>query len=218
MKRKQTIKPVSENPMPLKIGVMGGAGSDIPSNYLDRATRLGEEIAAAGCIVITGACPGLPLAAARGASSRGGTVIGISPALSLDEHAYHYGSPSLAHHVLIFTGSGLMGREVVNIHSSNVVFVGGSSGTLPGLTMASLFLPADEVGGDYYDVISLSDGTVLLCVWRTSPAMVYRPPWRPCCCGRYYTRRLSPFAVQERSWTLLTGVSKKPRCREILPQ
>ena len=36
--------------------------------------------------------------------------------------------------------------------------------SIPGLTMASLFLPADEVGGDYYDVISLSDGTVLLCV------------------------------------------------------
>jgi len=34
----------------------------------------------------------------------------------------------------------------------------------PGLAMASLFLPADEVGGDYYDVVSLSNGTVLLCV------------------------------------------------------
>ncbi len=34
----------------------------------------------------------------------------------------------------------------------------------PGLTMASLFLPADEVGGDYYDVITRLDETVLLCV------------------------------------------------------
>lgn len=123
--------------MPLKIGVMGGAGNDIPDSYLQRATVLGEEIAVANCILVTGACPGLPLAAARGACSRGGMVIGISPALSLDEHAYHYGSPTLAHHVLIFTGSGLMGREVVNIRSSDmVVIVGGSSGTLGELAIA----------------------------------------------------------------------------------
>lgn len=123
--------------MRLKIGVMGGAGSDIPESYLQRATLLGEEIAEADCILVTGACPGLPLAAARGASDRGGLIIGISPALSLDEHAFHYGSPTLAHDVLIFTGSGLMGREVVNIRSSDiVVIVGGSSGTLGELAIA----------------------------------------------------------------------------------
>lgn len=123
--------------MPLKIGVMGGAGSDIPLDYLDKAAVLGEAIADAHCILITGACPGLPLAAARGAKRRGATVIGISPALSLDEHAFKYESPTLAHDVLIFTGSGLMGREVVNIRSSDiVVIVGGSSGTLGELAIA----------------------------------------------------------------------------------
>lgn len=123
--------------MPLKIGVMGGAGSDIPRDYLEKAVVLGEVIADAHCILITGACPGLPLAAARGAKRRGATVIGISPALSLDEHAFNYESPTLAHDVLIFTGSGLMGREVVNIRSSDiVVIVGGSSGTLGELAIA----------------------------------------------------------------------------------
>ncbi|MEZ6080421.1 MAG: protein containing YHS domain protein [Pirellulaceae bacterium] len=123
--------------MRLKIGVMGGAGDSIPATYLERATLLGEELAKADCILVTGACPGLPLAAAQGACSHGGMVIGISPALSLDEHAYHYGSPTLAHHVLIFTGSGLMGREVINIRSSDmVVIVGGSSGTLGELAIA----------------------------------------------------------------------------------
>ena len=123
--------------MRLKIGVMGGAGHDIPEDFMQRAYVLGKEIARADCITITGACPGLPLASARGASENGGTVIGISPALSLDEHAYHYGSPTLAHDVLIFTGSGLMGREVVNIRSSDiVVIVGGSSGTLGELAIA----------------------------------------------------------------------------------
>lgn len=123
--------------MPLKLGVMGGAGDDVPVEHLDKALQLGEATANAGCIVITGACPGLPLAAARGAKRRGGTVIGISPALSLDEHAFKYESPTLAHDVLIFTGSGLMGREVVNIRSSDiVVIVGGSSGTLGELAIA----------------------------------------------------------------------------------
>ena len=123
--------------MPLKLGIMGGAASDIPQACLDKAVTLGEAIAEAGCVTITGACPGLPLCAARGAKSRGGMVVGISPALSLDEHAYKYGSPTLAHDVLIFTGSGLMGREVVNIRTSDiVVIVGGSSGTLGELAIA----------------------------------------------------------------------------------
>ncbi|MCA9088014.1 MAG: YHS domain-containing protein [Planctomycetaceae bacterium] len=122
---------------PLKIGVMGGAGADIPQESLRKAEQLGASVADAGCVVITGACPGLPLAAARGAQGRGGTVIGISPALSLDEHAFKYESPTLAHDVLIFTGSGLMGREVVNIRSSDiVVIVGGSTGTLGELAIA----------------------------------------------------------------------------------
>jgi uncharacterized protein (TIGR00725 family) len=122
---------------PLKIGVMGGAGFGIPAENLEKAAQLGEVIATSGCIVFTGACPGLPLAAARGAKLGGGTVIGISPALSLDEHAFKYESPTLAHDVLIFTGSGLMGREVVNIRSSDiVVIVGGSSGTLGELAIA----------------------------------------------------------------------------------
>lgn len=123
--------------MPLKVGVMGGASSAIPPEHLKKAMLLGEAIAGAGCVTITGGCPGLPLAAARGAMSRGGLVIGISPGLSLDEHAFNYESPTLAHNVLIFTGSGLMGREVVNIRSSDiVVIVGGSSGTLGELAIA----------------------------------------------------------------------------------
>jgi uncharacterized protein (TIGR00725 family) len=130
-----------EQPVPkslaLKIGVMGGAGQGIAPEYLRKSFALGESIALAGCITVTGACPGLPLQAALGASKHGGMVIGISPALSLDEHAYRYQSPTVAHDVLIFTGSGLMGREVVNIRSSDIVtIVGGSSGTLGELAIA----------------------------------------------------------------------------------
>lgn len=126
-----------EHLMPLKIGVMGRACPDTLPEAVEKAGQLGEAIADSGCVLVTGACPGLPLAAACGAKRRGGLVIGISPALSLDEHAFKYESPTLAHDVLIFTGSGLMGREVVNIRSSDMVaIVGGSSGTLGELAIA----------------------------------------------------------------------------------
>lgn len=121
----------------LKIGVMGGAGEGIAGIHLNLAEELGEAVGHAGCVLITGGCPGIPLAAARGAKRAGGTVIGISPGLSVEEHAIKFESPTIYHDVLIFTGSGLMGREVINIRSSDiVVIIGGSSGTLGELAIA----------------------------------------------------------------------------------
>ncbi|MEO2090333.1 MAG: YHS domain-containing protein [Gemmataceae bacterium] len=121
----------------LKIGVMGGASGSMTPAHLDTAEALGRAIARSGCVLITGACPGLPLAAARGAKAAGGTVVGISPGLSLDEHVYKYRSPAEYHDILVFTGSGLMGREVDNIRTSDiVVIVGGRSGTLGELAIA----------------------------------------------------------------------------------
>ena len=123
--------------MRLKIGVMGGATGAMTRDILEKAHALGRAIARNGCILVTGGCPGLPLAAACGAKEEGGLVVGISPGLSLDEHVYKYGSPTEFHDVLIFTGSGLMGREVVNIRSSDiVVIVGGRSGTLGELAIS----------------------------------------------------------------------------------
>ena len=75
--------------------------------------------------------------AAKGAHQTGGIVIGILPALSEWEHVNKYGSPLEDHDVLIFTGSGLMGREVVNIRSSDVVIIiGGRSCTLGEFSIA----------------------------------------------------------------------------------
>lgn len=130
-------RPTQASPMRLKIGVMGGATGVMSSEVMEKAHALGRTIAESGCILVTGACPGLPLASACGATAAGGTVVGISPGLSLDEHVYKYGSPTEFHDVLIFTGSGLMGREVVNIRSSDiVVIIGGRSGTLGELAIA----------------------------------------------------------------------------------
>ena len=113
MARGSGLQGVPGQRVPLKIGVMGSAATDHPAEHRQKSCQLGAAIAAQGCVTITGACPGLPLAAAQGATEAGGLVIGISPGLSLDEHVYKYRSPAEFHDVLIFTGSGLMGREVV---------------------------------------------------------------------------------------------------------
>ncbi|HET6369595.1 MAG TPA: hypothetical protein VFG95_00265 [Nitrospiria bacterium] len=123
--------------MRLKIGVMGSATGNLSARQKEIAYELGRAIAGHGCVTITGACPGLPLESARGAKAAGGLVVGISPALSEWEHVKKYRSPLEHHDVLIFTGSGLMGREVVNIRSSDiVVIVGGRSGTLGEFSIA----------------------------------------------------------------------------------
>lgn len=116
---------------------MSSASGRLSKAHKKMAYDLGCSIAENNCITITGACPGFPLEAARGAKSKGGLVVGISPALSEVEHVEKYNSPIAYHDVLIFTGSGLMGREVVNIRSSDIVIIiGGHSGTLGEFSIA----------------------------------------------------------------------------------
>ncbi len=46
-----------------------------------------------------------------GAREAEGLIVGISPALSETEHVERYGSPVEGFDVMVYTGSGLMGRE-----------------------------------------------------------------------------------------------------------
>jgi uncharacterized protein (TIGR00725 family) len=117
--------------MNIQIGVMGSAGGVITDSELDLARQLGRAIAQANCTIVTGACPGLPHAAVLGAHEVHGISLGVSPALSREEHINVYNSPLQPYSTMVFTGSGLMGRETHNIHSSDfVLFIGGRSGTL----------------------------------------------------------------------------------------
>jgi uncharacterized protein (TIGR00725 family) len=115
----------------IRIGVMGSAGGELEPDVADHCRVLGRAIAKHGCCLLTGACPGLPHEAVLGARELNGQVVGISPAASLQEHIETFDSPFREYGVLIFTGLGLMGRELVNIRSSDIVIVvGGRSGTL----------------------------------------------------------------------------------------
>ena len=123
--------------MKLTIGVMGSSGGNLSEEVLRKAYRLGEAIAERDAILITGGCPGLPYEAVRGAKATGGLVVGISPGLSIDEHRGKYASPVEGFDVLIYTGSGLMGREITNIRSCDIVVIaGGRTGTLGELAIA----------------------------------------------------------------------------------
>ena len=97
--------------MKLTIGVMGASGGDFPQGVRERACQLGEAVAERDAVLITGGGPGLPYEAVLGAKAKGGLVVGISPGLSLDEHRGKYRSPVDGFDVLVYTGSGLMGRD-----------------------------------------------------------------------------------------------------------
>lgn len=115
----------------VRVGVMGSAAEVQDPAVAAQCRTLGRVLAERGACLLTGACPGLPHEAVIGAYEAGGHVVGISPATSLREHVETFTSPFREYGVLIYTGLGLMGRELVNIHSSDiVVVVGGRSGTL----------------------------------------------------------------------------------------
>lgn len=115
----------------ISVGVMGSAGGHLAKEIMEKAFRLGQEVARRGYVLVTGACPGLPHEAIKGAKSEGGITIGISPALNFAEHLMKYRSPCAGYDAIVYTGSGLMGREIENIRTCDlVVFAGGRSGTL----------------------------------------------------------------------------------------
>ncbi len=123
----------------MKIGVMGSASGPTTRDAvaLRKALALGEAIAAKNCICITGACPGLPDKAAESARRSGGFVLGISPAFSEREHLEIYDSPMEHYDMVLFSGLGLMERDIINIRSCDaVVVVGGGIGTLNEFTVA----------------------------------------------------------------------------------
>ena len=125
--------------MKYRIGVMGSAqGPTIKvQENIKKAIMIGQEIARADCILVNGACPGLPDEAAFGAKNVGGLTMGISPAFSEEEHTKMYKSPNDNYDIILYTGMGLMERDLINIRSSDaIVILGGGVGTLNEFTVA----------------------------------------------------------------------------------
>lgn len=122
-----------------KIGVMGSASGPMLKNKIavERSRAVGRVIAEKQCILITGACPGLPHEALVAAKMEGGFTMGVSPAFSHTEHVKEYKSPDDHFDIILYTSMGFMERDIVNIRSSDgLCFLGGGVGTLNEFTVA----------------------------------------------------------------------------------
>lgn len=124
--------------MKFKICVSGSAKGDCMTPKTEELARqLGEEIARQDCILMTGATSGLPHYATIGAKREKGISIGFSPAISLKEHVSKYQLPTNFMDLIIFTGYGYSGRNLMMVRSSDaVIFVCGRIGTLNEFTDA----------------------------------------------------------------------------------
>jgi uncharacterized protein (TIGR00725 family) len=124
------------------VGVMGASENDAvteseKARLKDLANRLGEALAQRECILVTGATTGLPDLVARTFRRSGGFALGISPAHDRKEHLERYGLPDEGADVIVYTGFGYKGRNVVNVRSADVVLLfGGATGTLNEFTIA----------------------------------------------------------------------------------
>src|SRR5882724_6396482 len=113
-------------PRPLiKIGVMGSASTSIAAEGLHRvdelAARLGKKIAAASCVLITGELDGVP-----------GRVLAAH-----GQHGGLYATPPCPSTVVIYSGFGFKGRNVIAVRSADIVIlVSGGIGTLNEFTIA----------------------------------------------------------------------------------
>ncbi len=119
------------------IAVIGTALGKLSGSELKKAEEVGAAVADSGCVLLTGACRGLPLAAARGANAKRGFVIGVSPADSKLEHVKKYAYPLDVFDLLLCTGFGYKGRNVVLVRGADaVIALKGGMGTLNELTIA----------------------------------------------------------------------------------
>ena len=127
--------------MKIKVGVMGSAGdtslSSAKASLAEKATDLAGAIAERHLLLLTGATTGLVYVVGKAAHDAGVFHLGISPALNSHEHEKRYKLPLDACDLIVYTGFGLKGRNVVLVRSCQVVlFIAGAMGSLNEFTIA----------------------------------------------------------------------------------
>lgn len=119
------------------IGVFGSAVGEFSQENVQKARRLGQAIAGNDCVLVTGACTGLPYEAALAAKDSDGIVIGVSPAGSEREHREKYGYPLNGFDFIAYPGSGYKGRNIITVRSCDIaIFISGGIGRLNEFTIA----------------------------------------------------------------------------------
>lgn len=121
-----------------KICVSGAAetGHCGPDAF-ETAEELGKEIVRHDAVLVTGATTGFPYWSAKGAKSEGGIVLGISPAITEEDHVKNFQLPTDYHDLIIYTGFNYSGRNLLLVRSADAVIFGcGRMGTLNEFTIA----------------------------------------------------------------------------------
>ncbi len=121
-----------------KIGVSGSADTTyFGLDVLEKAKELGREIAKQGAIITSGATTGFPMYATLGAKDECGFSIGFSPAATEREHIDVYKLPTDFMDVIVYTGFGYSGRDLILIRSCDAGVSGpGRIGTLNEFSVA----------------------------------------------------------------------------------
>ena len=124
--------------LPVKICVSGAREtSHCGASALDMAEKIGGELAQHGCVVTTSAVAGFPMWAARGAKKAGGMTVGFSPAANVTEHADVYRLPTDNLDMVVYTGFGYAGSDLLLMRSSDaIIFGSGRIGTIHEFTVA----------------------------------------------------------------------------------
>lgn len=149
----------------IKICVSGAAETGhCGVGALEKAKELGREIARQGAIIVTGATTGFPFWAAMGAKEVGGLSIGFSPAATEKEHVEGYKLPLDYMDLIVYTGFGYPGRDLLLTRSSDAVICGcGRIGTIHEFTIAfeddkviGIFKGPWEMGAELENILEKS--------------------------------------------------------------
>lgn len=127
--------------MTIAIGVMGSAGDGSGAGgkeaLAEKANALAKAITAREVLLLTGATTGIVYLVGKAAHDAGIFHVGISPACDKREHVDKYKLPVDACGLIVYTGFGLKGRNVVLVRSCNIVlFIAGAMGSLNEFTIA----------------------------------------------------------------------------------
>src|SRR3989339_210413 len=150
----------------IKICVSGAAETGhCGLGALEKAKELGREIARQGAVLVTGATTGFPLWTAMGLKEVGGISVGISPAASEREHVEVYKLPLDYLDLIIYTGFGYPGRDLLLTRSADAVICGcGRIGTIHEFTIAfedgkpiGIFEGPWEMGNELKEILEKSN-------------------------------------------------------------
>ena len=141
------VRSVADQPYVAVIGPSVATAEEVA-----RAEEIGRLLAAEGAVVVCGGLGGVMEAVSRGATSAGGTVLGILPGADRSEANEHVT-------VVLTTGMGEMRNTLVVRGADAVIAVGGAYGTLSEIAFAlRTGVPVIGIGSwDLDDVIDAPD-------------------------------------------------------------